>query len=90
MGSKDGQHSPREGSSTRLRDTRYLELHQGLWRVVVTAPRPSKERLKRSLGTASLREAQRRRWAVVAELKGGMQPVPTGWHAQDPDHHQAR
>ena len=22
---------------------------------------------------------------MVAELKGGMQPVPTGWHAQDPE-----
>jgi hypothetical protein len=51
------------------KDTRYLELHQGLWRVVVAAPRPSTARLKRSLGTSSLREAQRRRWAVVAELK---------------------
>jgi hypothetical protein len=51
------------------KDTRYLEKHQGLWRVVVAAPRPSTARLKRSLGTSSLREAQRRRWAVVAELK---------------------
>jgi site-specific recombinase XerD len=58
MGSKEVQH-----------DTRYLEKHQGLWRVVVAAPRPSKGRLKRSLGTASLREAQRLRWPVVAELK---------------------
>jgi integrase len=58
MGSKDGQH-----------DTRYLEKHQGLWRVVVAAPRPSTGRLKRSLGTSSLREAQRLRWPVVAELK---------------------
>jgi hypothetical protein len=61
MGSKDVQH-----------DTRYLEKHQGLWRVVVAAPRPSKGRLKRSLGTASLREAQRLRWPVVAELKAGL------------------
>jgi hypothetical protein len=57
-------------------DTRYLELHQGLWRVVVAAPRPSTARLKRSLGTSSLREAQRRRWAVVAELKAvGANPI---------------
>ena len=58
MGSKHGQ-----------QDTRYLEKHQGLWRVVVAAPRPSTGRLKRSLGTASLREAQRLRWPIVAELK---------------------
>jgi hypothetical protein len=37
--------------------------------VVVAAPRPSTGRLKRSLGTASLREAQRLRWPIVAELK---------------------
>ena len=37
--------------------------------MVVAAPRPSTARLKRSLGTGSLREAQRLRWAVVAELK---------------------
>jgi integrase len=58
MGSKHGQ-----------RDQRYLELHQRLWRVVVAAPRPSTKRLKRSLGTASLREAQRLRWPIVAEFK---------------------
>jgi integrase len=65
MGSKHGQQDTRKASA----DTRYLEKHQGLWRVVVAAPRPSTGRLKRSLGTASLREAQRLRWPIVAELK---------------------
>jgi hypothetical protein len=65
MGSKDVQRSRGEPQH----DTRYLEKHQGLWRVVVAAPRPSTGRLKRSLGTASLREAQRLRWPIVAELK---------------------
>jgi len=45
--------------------------------VVVAAPRPSTARLKRSLGTASLREAQRLRWAVVAELKASIPKVAT-------------
>jgi integrase len=55
------------------RDTRYLEFHRGKWRVAIAIPRPLHTqlgtKLKRSLGTASLREAQRLRWAVVAELK---------------------
>jgi integrase len=51
-------------------DTRYLEKHQDLWRCVVGYRRDGKViKLRRSLGTASLREAQRLRWPIVAELK---------------------
>jgi hypothetical protein len=72
MGSRHGQ-----------RDTRYLEKHQGLWRVVVAAPRPSTARYKRSLGTASLREAKRLRWPIVAELKATTAPPDeaAGWRS---------
>jgi hypothetical protein len=55
------------------RDTRYLELHRGKWRVAIAIPRPLHAqlgtKLKRPLGTSSLRDAQRLRWPVVAELK---------------------
>jgi len=48
MANKHGQH-----------DTRYLEKHQDLWRCVVGYRRDGKViKLRRSLGTASLREAQ--------------------------------
>jgi hypothetical protein len=51
-------------------DHRYLEFHHGSWRVVVAWREKGKVvKLRRSLGTSSLREAQRGRWAVVAELK---------------------
>jgi integrase len=51
-------------------DTRYLEKHQGLWRVVVGYRHEGKViKLRRSLGLGSLREAQRMRWPVVAQLK---------------------
>jgi Phage integrase family len=67
MANKDGQHH---------RDTRYLEQHQGLWRVVVGHRENGKVvKARRSLGTASLREAQRLRWAVVAAMKAS--PVTT-------------
>jgi hypothetical protein len=63
------------------RDTRYLEFHRGKWRVAVAIPRPLHAqlgtKLKRSLGTASLREAQHRRWAVVAELKAQLASNPS-------------
>ena len=55
-------------------DKRFLELHGNLWRVVVAVPKklhsklPTK--LKRPLDTDSLSEANRRKWDVVAELKG--------------------
>jgi hypothetical protein len=52
------------------KDTRYLEQHHGSWRVVVGYRVNGKMvKARRSQGTSSLREAQRRRWAVVAELK---------------------
>jgi integrase len=66
-------------------DTRFLEQHHGSWRVVVgwrVNGRVVKAR--RSLGTSSLREAQRRRWAVVAELKSTVCP-DGGQPAQDAD-----
>jgi hypothetical protein len=52
------------------RDTRYIELNHGKWRVVVGQREGGRiVKLQRSLGTSSLREAQRLRWPVVAELK---------------------
>jgi integrase len=60
----------------------YLEWHHGSWRAVVGYRVDGKVvKLRRSLGTGSLREAQKLRWAVVAELKASMKTVPTGWHA---------
>jgi integrase len=63
------------------RDTRYLEFHRGKWRVAIAIPRPLHgqlgTKLKRPLGTASLREAQRLRWAVVAELKAKLASNPS-------------
>ncbi|MDW9550734.1 DUF6538 domain-containing protein [Sinorhizobium meliloti] len=54
-------------------DTKYLEVHGSMWRVVVTVPRRLQRKLgtklKRPLGTDSLREANRLKWDVVAELK---------------------
>jgi hypothetical protein len=62
------------------RDQRYLELHHGSWRVVVGYRHDGRViKLRRSLHTASLREAQRLRWPVVAELKAG---VPEGLEAE--------
>jgi hypothetical protein len=62
-----------QGPSKRLMrgsDTRYIELNHGKWRVVVGQREGGRiVKLQRSLGTASLREAQRLRWPVVAELK---------------------
>lgn len=54
-------------------DTKYLEAHGSKWRVVVNVPRKLQRKLgtklKRSLGTDSLREANRLKWDIVAELK---------------------
>jgi hypothetical protein len=59
-------------------DTRYLEKHQDLWRCVVGYRRDGKViKLRRSLGTSSLREAQHRRWAVIAALKASITTTPT-------------
>jgi integrase len=55
-------------------DTRHLELHGRQWRVVVYVPRHlrsmlGKAAIRRGLGTDSLKVAQARRWAVLAELR---------------------
>lgn len=54
-------------------DTKYLEEHGSKWRVVVNVPRRLQRKLgtklKRPLGTDSLREANRLKWDIVAELK---------------------
>jgi integrase len=69
MANKDGQHH----------DTRYLEKHQNLWRCIVGYRQGGKViKLRRSLGTASLREAQRLRWRVVSELKAGAHGAQKG------------
>jgi len=56
-----------------LTDTRYLELHRGKWRVVVPVPRRLHDKLgtklKRSLGTDSLVQANRLKHLVIAELR---------------------
>jgi hypothetical protein len=56
-------------------DHRYLERIKGnRWRVTVSVPKPLHTqlgtKLKRSLHTSSLRDAQRLRWPIVAELQG--------------------
>jgi integrase len=81
----------RNGRYAVAQDTRYLERLKGRWRCVIAVPRPLHgtlvggirlgTKLKRSLHTGSLREAQARRWPVVAELKalvaGKAQGQPT-------------
>jgi len=65
-------------------DHRYLERIKGnRWRVTVSVPKPLHgqlgTKLKRSLHTSSLRDAQRLRWPIVAELQsiiGGKAPTP--------------
>ncbi|MBW9052256.1 integrase [Rhizobium mesosinicum] len=51
----------------------FLELHGNQWRVVVNVPKKLRAKLgtklKRSLGTDSLKEANRLKWDVIAELK---------------------
>jgi integrase len=55
-------------------DTRFLELHSGKWRVVITVPRRLQSKLgtklKRALDTDSLAIANVAKWPVIAELKG--------------------
>jgi hypothetical protein len=82
-----------QGPSKRLKrgsDRRFLELNHGTWRVVVGRRVNGKVvRLQRSLGTSSLRDAQRLRWPIVAELKtvlhkgGQLRPIddPETWRA---------
>ncbi len=54
-------------------DTRFLELHSGKWRVVVSVPRNLQPKLgtklKRALDTDSLTIANTLKWRVIAELK---------------------
>jgi hypothetical protein len=75
MANKDG---PQRDTKAPLRDTRYLQKHQGLWRVSVGYRDGGKVvKLRRSLGTASLREAQRLRWPIVAEFKASITNTTT-------------
>lgn len=58
--------------------TRYLEQHGGSWRVSVNVPKVLQAtlgatKIKRGLGTDSLSEANRLKWAVVAEIKNRME-----------------
>ncbi|WP_245496785.1 DUF6538 domain-containing protein [Rhizobium ruizarguesonis] len=54
-------------------DRMFLELHGNQWRVVVNVPKKLRAKLgtklKRSLATDSLKEANRLKWDVIAELK---------------------
>lgn len=54
-------------------DKKYLELHGNQWRVIVSVPRKLHQtlgtKLKKPLGTDSLKEANRLKWDAVAELK---------------------
>jgi hypothetical protein len=73
-----------QGPSQRRKrgsDRQFLDLNHGTWRVVVGRRVNGKVvKLQRSLGTSSLRDAQRLRWPIVAELKTvlhkGGQPHP--------------
>jgi integrase len=64
-------------------DTRFLERVSGdKWRVVVNVPKSlqlalGKTKLKRSLETDSLTEANRLKWAVVAELRAELEAAKT-------------
>jgi integrase len=67
-------------------DRRYLELHGNVWRVVVPVPRALHEvigctKLKKRLGTDSLRLANQLKWVVVAELKKQIRQAATGSRA---------
>ncbi|WP_260693848.1 DUF6538 domain-containing protein [Rhizobium leguminosarum] len=63
-------------------DRMFLELHGNQWRVVVNVPKKLRAelgtKLKKSLGTDSLKEANRLKWDVIAELKA------TIAHAENP------
>lgn len=54
-------------------ERKYLEVHGSQWRVVINVPKRLHlklgTKLKRPLGTDSLREANRLKWDVIAELK---------------------
>jgi integrase len=56
--------------TTQGKDHRYIQFHHGSWYVVVGHREGGRVvKARRSLGTASLRDAQRMRWPIVAELK---------------------
>ncbi|MBX4972632.1 integrase [Rhizobium lentis] len=63
-------------------DRKYLELHGNQWRVVVNVPKKLHAKLgtklKKPLGTDSLREANRLKWDALADLKA------TIAHAENP------
>ena len=73
--------------TTPSSDRRYLQFHHGSWYVVVGHREGGKVvKARRSLHTASLREAQRARWGVVAGLKASppsIHPIddPETWRA---------
>lgn len=58
-------------------DKRYLELHGSKWRVVVNVPKALHSqlgsKLRHQLETDSLREANRKKWDIVARLKQQIQ-----------------
>ncbi len=68
-------------------DPRFLELHGSQWRVVVAVPKKLHSKLgtklKRPLHTDSLSEANRRKWDVVAELKGIIEQASADGSAGD-------
>ncbi|TCR75646.1 tyrosine-type recombinase/integrase [Rhizobium sp. BK376] len=57
-------------------DRKYLEIHGSQWRVVINVPKRLHSKLgtklKRPLGTDSLRNANRLKWDVIAELKANI------------------
>jgi site-specific recombinase XerC len=71
----------------RHADTRYLELHNGRYRVTVAVPRALHgklgTRLKRPLHTDSRATANALKWAVVAELRGIIDRAASGTPAAD-------
>jgi hypothetical protein len=73
-----------QGQRKRGADTRFIELNHGKWRVVVGQREGGRiVKLQRSLGTSSLRAAQRLRWPVVAELKARLTSGnPLGQHEE--------
>ena len=73
-------------SDLLMSNRQFLELHGSQWRVTVPVPkqhqaRLGKTRMKRPLGTDSLKEANVLKWRVIAEIKAeinGQQPELRG------------
>lgn len=61
------------------RDTSFLEMHNGKWRVVVAVPKhlqpPLKSKLKKGLKTDSLSQANRVKWGVIRLLRAEIEKV---------------